>query len=131
MEYSTEVPGMGIGFTITTVSIAIAIYVFFSICLAMIAKKTGRPFDKSFIMALIPIANIILLFQMAGKPWWWLFLLLIPVVNIVISVMVWMKICEACGKPGWWGVLICLVPFVNLILLLILAFGKAGQPATA
>lgn len=120
-------PGVGIG----AIIIWLVLYLFFALCLAMIAKKLGRPFGTSFIMAIIPIANIILILQMAGKPWWWLFLLLIPIVNIVLCIIIWMKIAEARGKPGWWGILIALVPIVNIIMFLILAFGKeAGAPAS-
>lgn len=110
---------------------ALVFYVFFAFCLAMIAKKTGRPFGNSFIMALIPIANVILMLQIAGKPWWWILLMLVPVVNLVITIIVWMKIAEARGKPGWWGIIMGLVPFVNLIFFLILAFGEESRPATA
>lgn len=133
MDYTMQVqevqqmsPGIGIGMVITW----LVFYLFFAFCLAMIAKKTGREFGASFIMAIIPIANIILLLQIACKPWWWLFLFLIPIVNIVIAIIVWMKVAEARGKPGWWGILICLVPIVNLVLFLILAFGKEGSGAS-
>ncbi|HYU29316.1 MAG TPA: DUF5684 domain-containing protein [Gemmatimonadales bacterium] len=38
--------------------------------------------------AIIPIYNGIVMLQIAGKPIWWILLYLIPLVNIVISVIV-------------------------------------------
>ena len=98
----------------------IAYYVYTAICLMMIAKKTGT---ANGWMAWIPIANIILMLQLAKKPIWWIILLLIPLVNIVIGIIVWMKIAEARGKPSWWGILL-IVPGVNLIVPGYLAFSK-------
>lgn len=127
MEYSFEVgqtqpmsPEMGIGIII----VWLVLYLFFAFCLAMIANKQGKNFWTSFIMAIIPIANIILVLQLANKPWWWIFLLLIPIVNLVLMILIWMSIAERMGRPSWWGVVIVLVPIVNLVLFLILAFGK-------
>lgn len=121
MEQMNQVMGAGIG--IGGLIVCLIAYLFFGLCLAKIAQKTGKPFGTSFIMAIIPIANIILLLQVAGKPLWWIILFLIPLVNIVIAVMVWMAIAEKRGRPGFWGILM-LVPVVNVVLLLMLAFGK-------
>ena len=130
MDYTYQMDTVSTGMGIGAIIVWLVVYLFFAYCLAMIAKKTGRPFGNSFIMAIIPIANIILILQIAGKPWWWLFLFLIPIVNLVISIIVWMAIAEARGKPGWWGILLVLVPIVNVIMFLILAFGKEGSKPT-
>jgi hypothetical protein len=58
--------------------IAIAFYVFFSLCLFLIAKKLNVPAPWT---AWIPIVNIWTLVACAGKPAWWLILCFIPVVN--------------------------------------------------
>ncbi|MGB6897825.1 MAG: DUF5684 domain-containing protein [Candidatus Acidiferrum sp.] len=58
--------------------------------------------------------NIILMLNVAKKPLWWILLFLIPLVNIVFIVIVWMAIAEARNKPNWWGVL-TIVPVANLI----------------
>jgi hypothetical protein len=52
--------------------------------------------------------------NVAKKPLWWILLFLVPLVNIVIAIMVWMAVAEARNKPNWWGIL-TVVPFVNLI----------------
>ncbi|HUL16236.1 MAG TPA: DUF5684 domain-containing protein [Terriglobales bacterium] len=89
----------------------IAGYVYFSLALQTIANKTNT---ENAWLAWIPIANIILMLNIARKPIWWIILLLIPLVNIVIAILVWMGIAEARNKPSWWGVLM-IVPVLNLI----------------
>src|SRR5271166_5425358 len=63
---------------------------------------------------LIPIVNIVLLLNIAKKPVWWIILFLIPLVNIVIAILVWMGVAEARNKPNWWGILM-IIPVANLI----------------
>lgn len=101
----------------------LVMYVFFAYCLARLAVRVGMPMGKSFILALIPIANIYLIFKMAGKPGWWTVLAFIPVVNIVFLIIAWVAYLKRIGKPGWWVILL-LLPFINLIIFLMLAFGK-------
>lgn len=108
----------------------IVFYLFFAYCIARLANKMGMPLGKAFIWALIPIANIFLLLKLAAKPYWWFILLLIPIVNIVISILMWMAIAERLGKPGWWGVMIGIVPFANIVFFLMLVFGKTEAKAT-
>ncbi len=116
-------PAMGAGIGIGVLLIYLVAWVFFAFCIAKIGQKLGQPFGKGFVMSLIPIANIIFLLQIAGKPIWWIILMLIPLVNIVIIVLTFMALCEKRGKPGWWGILM-LVPIANIAVILMLAFGK-------
>jgi hypothetical protein len=93
------------------VVLGLAAYVYMSLALSTIATKTGT---SNPWLAWIPIANIFLMLGVAKKPMWWFILFLIPLVNIVIAIMVWMAVAEARGKPNWWGVLM-IVPLVNLV----------------
>jgi len=86
-------------------------YIYMALALMTIAKKTNT---ENGWLAWIPIANIILMLNIAKKPIWWIILFLIPLVNIVIAVMVWMGIAEARQKPSWWGILI-IIPVINII----------------
>lgn len=95
-------------------------YLYLSICLFMIAGKTGT--DNAW-FAFVPILDLILLIQIADKPIWWIILLFIPIVNIVMGVLLWMAVAEARGRPAWMGLLV-LIPGVNLILLGYLAFSR-------
>ncbi|HLY59372.1 MAG TPA: DUF5684 domain-containing protein [Terriglobia bacterium] len=89
----------------------LAFYVYIALALSTIAKKTNT---ENPWMAWIPIVNVYLMVMIAKKEWWWLLLCLIPFVNIVIYIILWMAIAEARHKPNWWGILI-IVPFVGLI----------------
>ena len=86
----------------------------------MIARKTNT---ANGWLAWIPIANVILMLNIAQKPAWWFLLLLIPVLNIVILVIVWMKIAKARGKAEWWGIMI-IVPIMDVIAPGYLAFSE-------
>ncbi len=89
----------------------LAIYIYMSLALQTIAKKTNTPNGW---LAWIPIVNVFLMLNIAKKPLWWFILCLLPLVNIVIFIIVWMAIAEARQKPNWWGILM-IVPVVNFI----------------
>lgn len=105
-------------FMIVYLLIIAAFYIYMAICLQTIAKKTNT--DNAW-FAWIPILNIILMLAIAKKPIWWIILMLIPFVNIIIAIIVWMGIAEARGKPNWLGVLM-IVPVANIIIPGYLAF---------
>lgn len=107
---SIAAAGLGIGLILFIVVIGLACYVYVSLALQTIATKTNTPNGW---LAWIPLANWFLMLSIAKKPMWWFILLLIPLVNIVIMVMVWMAIAEARGKPNWWGILF-IVPVANI-----------------
>jgi hypothetical protein len=90
---------------------AAAMYVYFALAIQTIAQKTNT---ENPWLAWIPIINIVLLLNIAKKPIWWFLLFLVPLVNIVIAIIVWMAVAEARNKPNWWGILM-IVPGVNLI----------------
>lgn len=98
-------------FLLVTLAMAAACYVYFALAIQTIADKTATP--NSW-LAWIPIANAFLMLGIAKKPMWWFILCLIPLVNIVIAVIIWMAIAEARQKPNWWGIL-TIVPVANLI----------------
>jgi len=86
------------------------VYVYMGLAVMTIATKTNTP---NAWLAWIPIANLFLMLNVAGKPAWWFVLMLIPLVNLVIFIIVWMAVAEARHKPGWWGILL-IVPVVGL-----------------
>jgi|SRR5277367_1449995 len=86
-------------------------YVYHALALQTIATKTNT---ENPWLAWIPIANLILMLNISRKSIWWILLFLIPGVNIVILIILWMGIAEARNKPNWWGILI-IVPVANLI----------------
>jgi hypothetical protein len=99
------------GLMLVFLIVGLAVYVYMALALQTIAKKTNT---ENAWLAWVPIINIILMLNIAKKPLWWIILCLIPIVNIIVIVIVWMAIAEARGKPSWWGVLF-IVPVVQVI----------------
>ena len=56
--------------------------------------KAGKPGWA----AIVPIYNVIVLLQIAGKPLWWIILFLIPLVNIIMAIFVGIAIARKFGK---------------------------------
>ena len=81
-------------------------------------SKAGKPGWA----AIVPIYNLIVLLEIVGKPWWWLFLMLIPIVNLVILIIVYHNLSLSFGKSGGFTVGLILLGFIFLP---ILAFGDA------
>lgn len=91
--------------------IGIAAYVYFALALQTIAKKTGA---ENAWWAWVPILQILLMLNIAGKPLWWIILFFIPIVGIVMMIITFMAVAEAVKKPSWWGILV-IVPVFGLI----------------
>jgi len=117
MEYS-GLAGLGIIAIIIFVLFYLAIIIFMIITMWKVFEKAGQPGWA----CLIPIYNTIIMLKVAGKPWWWIFLFLIPIVNIVFLVMMYHGISVNFGKGA--GFTVGLI-FLGIIFLPILAFGKA------
>jgi uncharacterized membrane protein YhaH (DUF805 family) len=67
--------------------------------------------------------NLIPLLQVAKMPVWMILLFLIPLVNLVVAVMMWAKICTARGKSPWLVIMI-FIPLVNIAFVPYLAFSE-------
>jgi len=119
----TMLPGLLAGFAALIIILEIAFYIYFCLCIFLIAKKLDVPNPW---IAWIPIVQIWTIVNCAGKPWWWILLLLVPVVNIIIGIILWMSITENLGKNKWLGLLM-LLPIINFIYMGILAFSKGEK----
>ncbi len=88
-------------------------------------SKAGKPGWA----CIIPIYNVVVMLQIAGRPVWWLILMFIPVVNIFIVLITVVDIAKAFGKGAGFGVGMF---FLAPIFYAILGFGDAryvGVPA--
>jgi hypothetical protein len=123
-EAATAIGGAGLAIfgvmMLVMVVFALAMYIYMAVCFMKMAKKTGTP---NAWLAWIPIANIILMIQIAKKPLWWIIMFFIPIANLIFGILLWMALAEAMKKPSWIGLLI-LVPIANIILPGYLAFSK-------
>ena len=81
-------------------------------------EKAGKPGWA----AIVPIYNIIILFQIAEKPLWWALLLLIPGLNIIVHAIVDISFVKAYGKGTLFGLGVAFLP---MIFIPILGFGEA------
>jgi hypothetical protein len=105
------------------VFIGIAVYIYSSLCLFLIAKKLEVEAPWT---AWIPIVQIWTFVVSAGKPGWWVFLFLVPIVNLFVGIYLWMCISENLGKNKWLGLLI-LVPLIGIFYPGWLAFSKTER----
>ena len=106
---------LGIG---TIVTISAIILAFMIVTMWFLFEKSG---EHGWI-SLIPIYNLIIIIKISGKPWWWIFFLLIPVVRIVFRVLVYDGLSKAFGRKD--GFTIGLF-FLTIIFMAILAFDKS------
>ena len=82
------------------------IFIYLAFIVLMIASmwtifsKAGKPGWA----ALVPIYNIIVLLDIVGKPWWWLLLMFIPIVNFVVIIMIYHNLSLSFGKGAGFTV---------------------------
>lgn len=128
MEYSTSVTSSSLdmsalGNVITQyLGFMTVIYVLLIIAMWKIFTKAGKPGWAS----IVPIYNVVVMFQIIGLNPWLLLLYLIPVVNfvaaIVFSIMQASRLSKAFGKGTGFALGLF---FLNPIFLLILGFGDS------
>lgn len=70
--------------------------------------KAGQPGWAVF----VPVYNILVILKVANKPWWWIFLLLIPIANIVFMIIVLNRISKSFGKSEGFTVGLVLLGIV-------------------
>lgn len=77
---------------------------------------------------IVPIYNVYLLCKIAGRPWWWLILMLVPIVSLVIAIILCIDIAKSFGKGI--GFALGLI-FLSPIFFCILGFGSAQYQGPA
>lgn len=103
-------------------AVLLVVYILAVIAMWKVFTKAGKPGWAS----LIPVYNMVVMYQIVGLNPWLLLLYLIPFVNwiaaLVLSIMLNVKLAKVYGKST--GFAIGLI-FLNPIFLLILGFGDA------
>ena len=56
--------------------------------------KAGRKVWEAF----IPVYNAIVLMKIINRPWWWVILLFLPIVNLIMFIVVWVETARSFGK---------------------------------
>lgn len=88
----------------------LAIYIFMTYGLMTLGRKVNVGLPDW--MAYVPFVNLYYQLKVAGKPWWYLLLFLVPLVNFIVLIDVFMGLAKAGGKNKWIGLLL-FVPVVN------------------
>lgn len=101
----------------------IILFVLFIASFWRIFEKAGQPGWA----AIIPIYNIIVWLRIINKPWWWLLLFIIPLVNIIYSIWATNLLMKKFGKDELWTVGAIFLPF---IIYPMLAWGDAQYQGT-
>ncbi len=110
--------GSFIAVIVILVLLGVALSIFYIACEWIVYAKAGKPGWA----VLIPIYNFIVMLQIIGKPWWWLLLMLIPIVNVVFAIIITHRLSLSFGKDV--GFTLGLI-FLGFIFWPILAFGSA------
>ena len=71
-------------------------------------EKAGKPGWA----AIIPIYNLIVLLEIAGKPLWWVILFFIPIADLVAAMLVGLAIARNFGKSDGFGIGLALLGFI-------------------
>jgi uncharacterized membrane protein YhaH (DUF805 family) len=87
-------------------------------------EKAGRPGWA----AIVPLYNMVVGAQIAGKSGWWVVLMMIPGVSIVAGILWGQAMAKVFGKGAGFGVGLT---FLSPIFLAILGFGSAEYAAGA
>jgi hypothetical protein len=108
-------------FVVSLVLFIISWLICVGVCIASLCAafaKAGRPGWA----AIVPIYNTIVFLDIAGKPWWWLFLMMLPIANIVFAIMSTIAFTANYGKGVGFAIgLMFLAP----VFLPLLGFGDA------
>lgn len=83
-----------------------------------IYTKAGKPGWAS----LIPFYNMIVLLEIVGRPVWWFVMLLIPCVNVVFFLLIYLDLAKSFGKGAGYGLGLF---FLSPIFIPMLGFGDA------
>jgi hypothetical protein len=115
---------MGDLFGILGSIIPLAIAIFFIYVGWQLYEKADQPGWA----AIIPIYNIIVMLRIIGRPWWWLILMLIPIVQIYPLIMIPIDLAKSFGKGTGFGIGLLLL---GIIFYPILALGDAEYQGPA
>ncbi len=66
---------------------------------------------RKFWEALIPIYNAIILLRIIKRPWWWVFLLFLPVINLIMFPVIWIETIRSFGKKSYSSVFLTIFSF--------------------
>lgn len=102
--------------------ISLVIEIISLIAMWKVFVKAGKPGWA----VLVPIYNQLVLLEIQGDPWWWLFALMIPVVGFIVRLFMNLDLASVFGKSAGFGLGL---RFLSGIFIPILGFGSADYTA--
>lgn len=111
----------------------VALVLYLALLVLMIAAlwkvftKAGEPGWA----AIVPFYNVIVWLKIAGRPAWWIVLMLIPFVNVVVAIIASIDFAKAFGKGAGFGLGLAFLPFIFYPILAWGSTSYAPLPATA
>lgn len=109
-----------LGIMVIYVAVVVVLALLMIISTWIIYKKAGKPGWAS----IVPFYQTIVLMEICGRPWWWLFLLMIPFVNIIAYLITMFDLARNFGKGGGFAIGLIFLPFIFYP---ILAFSSDAQ----
>ena len=106
------------GFLIVYYVVFLALLILILVAQWKIFVKAGKPGWG----AIVPFYNLYCLFDMSFGNGWLFLLTLVPCVNVVMQIIMWVKLAKAFDKSGGFAVGLIFLPYVFLP---ILGFGDA------
>jgi hypothetical protein len=106
---------------------AIALIAMVLLSIAAMWRLFGKAGEAGW-KCIVPIYGAVVMLRIVGRPWWWLVLLLVPVVNLIFGSIVCFDLAKAFGKGAGTGLGILLL---GPIFILLLAFGDARYVGNA
>lgn len=107
----------------TYATIALIVGILIIVANWKIFTKAGKPGWAS----IIPFYNMYILFEVAGMNGWLFLLCMVPIVNIILCILLYIKLAKAFGQSTIFGIGLILF---NPIFMLILGFGSAKYIGT-
>jgi len=102
----------------------VVLFLFLGLTLIAVAGlwKTFTKAGKPGWACLVPIYNVIVMLEIAGRPLWWLLLFFVPFVNFIMFLVIAVDMAKAFGQGAGFGVGLA---FFGFIFYPILGFGDA------
>ncbi len=104
--------------------IYLAVIVFFLVAMWRLYSKAGEPGWTG----IVPIVNTFYMLKIVGRPFWWFFIFLIPVIGWIWAIIAMNDLSRSFGRGGWFTVGLVFLPFIFFP---ILAFGSARYQGPA
>jgi len=67
--------------------------------------KAGRQAWEAF----IPLYNAVILMKILNRPWWWVILLFLPIVNLIMFPVVWVETARSFGKNSTFDTALAII----------------------